>query len=62
MINPSFLELREIDDSRYRIVMMVSKRARDLVDGANPLIPTKGAKPVTLALEEIMEGKVVLDD
>lgn len=59
MINPSFKELSEISKSRYEICMMASKRARRIVDGSKFLGEKKQFKPVTCALEEIMERKVV---
>ncbi|MDO5717939.1 MAG: DNA-directed RNA polymerase subunit omega [Tissierellia bacterium] len=58
MINPSFDELKKINDSRYAIVMIVSKRARRLVGKSEPLIETKAQKPVTIALEELMDDKI----
>lgn len=58
MINPSFEELKKINESRYSLVMTVSKRARRLVDGSKPLIESKTKKPVSLAIEEVMAGKV----
>lgn len=33
MINPSFKKLSEINNSRYALCVMVSKRARMLIDG-----------------------------
>lgn len=58
MINPSFEELKEISDSRYELVMAISKRARRIVEGSNPLIETKSTKPVSIAIEELVEGKI----
>ncbi|WP_425540229.1 DNA-directed RNA polymerase subunit omega [Microaceticoccus formicicus] len=58
MINPSFEELRKINDSRYAIVMITSKRAKRLVEKSKPLIETASQKPVTIALEELMQGKI----
>lgn len=58
MINPSFKELEKISNSRYAICVMASKRARKIIDGAEVLIKTKDKNPVTIAIEEIMEGKV----
>lgn len=58
MNNPSFKQLSEISPSRYDICMMVSKRARRIVSGSAPLTSQVQAKPVTQALEEIVEGKV----
>lgn len=62
MINPSFRELEEISKSRYKIAMMAAKRAKEIVDGDQPMVKGKGVKPVTIALEEIMAGKVEKDD
>ena len=58
MINPSFKELSEISPSRYDVCCMVMKRARLLTDGSEPLVDSNGEKPVTVALDEIMAGKV----
>lgn len=58
MIIPSFEEIQEITSSRYELVMLVSKRARKLVDKNPKLVETKSNKPVTIAIEEIMARKV----
>lgn len=55
---PSFNELREITSSRYGLVMLVSKRARKLVDGNDALIKTKKEKPVSIAIEEVIDGAI----
>ena len=44
--------------SRYSIVMAASKRARQLVDGADPLVDDPSAKPLSTAIEEIYSQKV----
>ncbi|NLW53186.1 MAG: DNA-directed RNA polymerase subunit omega [Tissierellia bacterium] len=62
MINPSFRELEEISKSRYRIAMMAAKRAKEIVDGDKPLVKGTGVKPVTIAINEIMAGKVERED
>lgn len=58
MLNPSFIELAEKGDSRYTLVMLTAKRARQIVEGAEPLLDTSSKKPVSIALEEVMEGKI----
>lgn len=58
MINPSFSELEKVNESRYAIVMITSKRARKLVNHSKPLINSKADKPVTIALEEVMSNKI----
>ncbi len=62
MINPSFKELANISESRYKVCVMVMKRARLLTDGSKPLVKSEGQKPVTVALDEIMAGKVTSKD
>ncbi|NLY85203.1 MAG: DNA-directed RNA polymerase subunit omega [Tissierellia bacterium] len=61
MLNPSFKELAEKGDSRYTLVMLIAKRARDIIDGAEPLIETSSKKPVSIALEEVLEGKITYE-
>lgn len=58
MLNPSFRELSKRGDSRYTLVMLASKRAREIIEGGKPLIDTKTLKPVSIALEEIMANKI----
>ena len=58
MINPSFKKLSEINNSRYALCVMVSKRARMLIDGKKTKLKKAKAQPVTTALEEVMEKKV----
>lgn len=59
MLNPSNRQiLREEGDSKYTMVMVVAKRARQIVDGSEPLVETKSNKPVTIALEELLQDKI----
>ena len=58
MINPSFKKLSEINNSRYALCVMVSKRARMLIDGKETKLKKAKAQPVTTALEEDKEKKV----
>lgn len=58
MINPSFKKLSEINNSRYALCVIVSKRARMLIDGKETKLKKAKAQPVTTALEEVMEKKV----
>ena len=71
MIHPSYTELMEvinegaeIDDeplvtSRYSVVLATSKRARQLIAGAEPLVPnTAGKKPLSIAIDELYKGEV----
>lgn len=62
MIIPSFEEIAKITDSRYSLVMLVSQRARKIVDGDELLIDTELENPVSIAIEEVIEGAVTFDD
>jgi DNA-directed RNA polymerase subunit omega len=53
---PAINELVKKADCRYTLVVESSKRARELVAGANPLIDPKDRKPVSIAVEEINRG------
>lgn len=47
------------DYSIFRLVALASKRATELAEGAKPLIATDGQlKPTTVALLEIIDGKI----
>lgn len=58
MLNPSLRNLLEEGESKYTLVMVISKRARQLIDGAKPKVETNSNKPVTVAMEELLEGKL----
>lgn len=58
MFIPSINELVDIAESRYTLVMLASKRSRELIEGAEPLIETSATKPVSIAIEEIVQGKI----
>ena len=52
-----------VGQDRYRLVMMVSKRAEQLSNGAEPLIKADKDKQkfTDIALLEIAEGKIRLE-
>ncbi len=58
MLNPSFRDLAERGDSRYTLAILIAKRARKIVDGSKPLVETESKKPVSIALEEVLSGKI----
>ena len=46
-------------DNRFQLVMLSTKRARQLAtQGKDPLVPRENDKPTVLALREIAAGKV----
>ena len=47
-------------DNRFGLVVLATKRARQLMAGARPLIEAKD-KPPVLALREVATGKVRFD-
>ncbi|MBN1778485.1 MAG: DNA-directed RNA polymerase subunit omega [Clostridiales bacterium] len=56
IIKPTIVELCEKADSRYTLVVEASKRARQLLGGAQPLIDGKERKPLHIAVDEINRG------
>ena len=58
MVQPTVNELLDIIDDRYKLVIVTSKRARQLAEGATPLTNKEEPSTVTLAAREIAEGKV----
>lgn len=49
-------------DSKYSLVVAAAKRARELTDGSEPLAKVNSNKPVSIALCEIGEGKIIYDN
>ena len=71
MIHPSYVDLMQVVNkgveegetpvinSRYSIVMATAKRARQIVDGDEPLIDVpEGEKPLSSAVEELNQEKI----
>ena len=63
MTNPTSLQLLEKADCRYTLVVEVSKRARQLVDGTLPLIDAKDKEnmPVSIAIDEVNRGLITYE-
>ena len=45
-------------DNRFQLVLVATKRARQLSDGAEPLVQVDNDKPTVIALREIADGLV----
>ena len=73
MLHPSYTDLIEavnsgvepgeqpVVQSRYSIVIAAAKRARQLIDGAEPLVAkAAGKKPLSTAVQELYEQKVTI--
>ncbi len=63
MTNPSILQLLEKADCRYTLVVEVSKRARQLMDGIPPLVDAKDKEnmPVSIAIDEVNRGLIAYE-
>ena len=45
-------------DNRFQLVLIAAKRARQLSNGADPLVPRDNDKDTVIALREIAEGLI----
>lgn len=74
MLHPSYTDLMKVVNkdveegetkvvnSRYSIVMATAKRAREIIDGAEPLVDTKdGEKPLPIAIDELNQAKIKVE-
>lgn len=60
MLYPSINEIKHKADSRYTLVILAAKRARDLVDGKPPLVQCSVNRPVSIAAREINEDMITV--
>jgi DNA-directed RNA polymerase subunit omega len=70
MLHPSYTDLMKVVNkdvepgeepvvtSRYSIVMATAKRARQIIAGDEPLVDADGRKPLTIAVQELNDGKL----
>lgn len=58
MVKPTVQELLEKAKNRYELVIATSKRARQISNGADVKTKVKEESAVTLAANEIAEGKI----
>ncbi len=70
MLHPSYSDLMKVVNSevepgeapvvnsRYSIVMATSKRARQLISGDDAMVDSKDKKPLSVAVEELNQGKI----
>ncbi|MDE6220867.1 MAG: DNA-directed RNA polymerase subunit omega, partial [Lachnospiraceae bacterium] len=69
MLHPSYTDLMKVVNnevepgeapvvnSRYSIVMATSRRARQIIAGEEPLVNTRQTKPLSIAIDELNQGK-----
>ncbi|MCI9015582.1 MAG: DNA-directed RNA polymerase subunit omega [Clostridia bacterium] len=60
MVEPTITDLLRKMDNRFKLVVATSKRARQLSKGEEALTNKKEESVVTLAADEIAEGKVTI--
>ncbi len=61
MLYPPMSELLEHIDSRYLLVNVVARRARQLAIESETFHEPLAEKPVTLAIQEVADGKLVAE-
>lgn len=76
MLHPSYTDLmavinsevepgeEKVVNSRYSIVLATAKRARQLINGSEPLVNADNKKPLSVAVDELYnsEIKILTDD
>lgn len=62
MIYPSGDTIEQKVRSRYTLVVLAAKRAKQIKEGAPILIDTESTNPLTIAMEEIAAGKVTVTE
>ena len=63
LVKPTVPELlKESKKNRYSLVIATAKRARQISQGSKPMTNVDDISPVSLAADEIGEGKVVIFD
>ena len=55
---PLTIQEEHIETSRFRLSQMTAQRAKMLLRGSKPVVDTAFQKPITIALQEIYDGKV----
>ncbi len=70
MLHPSYHDLMStvnsevekgetpIVNSRYSIVLATAKRARQLIDGIEPMVQSRCPKPLSIAIDELDQSKI----
>ena len=58
MINPSVVDLKKKTGDRYSLVVITSKRARQIIEGSNPQVSINSNKPLTIAINEVDQNAV----
>ena len=60
IVKPTVTELLTKANNRYELVIATARRARQIAAGDSPKTKVREESPVTLAANEIAEGKVTI--
>ncbi len=60
LVDPPIEQMLPKTACAYELAVLVSQRACQLVDGAQPMVPESAANMVSLACREVAQGKVVV--
>ena len=61
LLYPSINEIKEKTDSKYTLVILTAKRARDIIDGKPKLIDDENEVAVSVAAREIYEDMITYE-
>ncbi|MDD3766476.1 MAG: DNA-directed RNA polymerase subunit omega [Eubacteriales bacterium] len=62
MIYPALSDLIKKAGNRYSLVIATAKRARELVESDPNQTDEKSAKPVSVAIQEIHQDKIIINE
>lgn len=55
------MDLPNTIDSKFRVAIIVARRAKQLINGAKPLVEIEAQNPLSIALEEVNRGLVTME-
>ncbi|MCK4890608.1 MAG: DNA-directed RNA polymerase subunit omega [Candidatus Aminicenantes bacterium] len=55
------MDLANKIDSKFRLAIIVARRAKQLINGAKPLVEIEAQNPLTIAIEEVNRGLVTME-
>ncbi len=55
------MDLEKTIDSKFRLAIIVARRAKQLINGAKPLVDIEAQNPLTIAIEEVKLGLVTME-
>jgi len=61
MISPSVIDLLQKVEDRYSLVMVTSKRARQIINGSEALVKTDSKKALSIAINEVNQDAVTYE-